>query len=320
MLLVVATAALLALPAGAVAKPGYFTIGPGIQAEFRVAGSNGYTIDVRAGAEAGQRPSVSASARKGGASVSYGVSTPIGEGGSFNVHLPGVGRVAVRFEARSEDTRKAPDNCKGRSTGVQHGYFRGTIRLRGERGYTEVDRTSAPGTLTRSYRQVCANGPPVNGGHTRHHQAKTPPARSSRLVAGTLPLGRSVDFSAGETQLGKTLLGPSFLATALDRRGRMLVLTVINSFGRGKLISSAPGSPQTVEVKPPAPFVGSAVFALTSPKTSTFEGDLSVEMPGLGTVSLAGPDHWSVLCEERKCTDTGPPGLQILESDFTVGD
>ena len=73
-------------------------------------------------------------------------------------------------------------------------------------------------------------------------------------------------------------------------------------------------------VAPPAPFSGSATFHLDDPKTASWTGDLAVEMPGLGKVSLTGDGIEAGLCSGlSNCTKTLPKDLQpVLEAPSGV--
>jgi hypothetical protein len=64
-------------------------------------------------------------------------------------------------------------------------------------------------------------------------------------------------------------------------------------------------------VEPPAPFEGSAAFHLESPTQASWTGDLSVDLPGIGKVALAGPGTSADLCEQNACTATLAPGAYV---------
>ena len=66
------------------------------------------------------------------------------------------------------------------------------------------------------------------------------------------------------------------------------------------------GPPTKATVKPPAPFAGIAEFALESPQLASWTGNLSVAIPTLGTVALAGPRFNPLLCGAGGCTETAP--------------
>ncbi|MBS1880225.1 MAG: hypothetical protein JST31_11965 [Actinobacteria bacterium] len=297
-----------AFPASAVAKPGHFVTPAERTAEFKLHGSNGYAISVQtAAARQPSRGRVSVIAKSGPASVAYVVRGSLARDDSISVRLPHVGRIAVRFEPVHVGHVQAPDNCQARPSVVEYGYFRGTIELHGERGYTEVERTSAPGTVTQSFRRVCSDA--GTGGKATHVTAKF-------LLAGGGGNGGVLNFTAGSFDVGSTTVGPVFTATAIRIREGMAVSTSVQARGgAADFVTSEPGAPKAAEVKPPRPFEGSAAFHLISPHKSTWEGDLAVEMPGIGRVALAGPDFSSALCENSSCTKT-MPGAGMFGSFF----
>lgn len=306
--LVVALAvALVAAPANAIAKPGYFVSGQGRRAVLSTHGSNGFRVRIEARAPRRQRLSqIYVTASKGPATVQYSVRGSLASDDSIDVHLPHVGRIAVDFVPAHVTRRRRPDNCEGSPSRVEHGYFRGYISLRGEREFTVVERSSARGRVVQTYRSVCDN----QGSSAGNHKG---PKFSSEIIFTGAKKGRSrPGFMAYQAEFGQTLVGPSFSARTAHFREGMSVFTGVDvEGGRGDLTAPELGDPKVVEVQPPAPFEGSATFRLTGAKTSTWEGDLAVELPGLGKESLAGPDFWSAYCQEQKCTDTLPANVVV---------
>ena len=75
-------------------------------------------------------------------------------------------------------------------------------------------------------------------------------------------------------------------------------------------LTAPDGTPTEATVKPPAPFSGTATFKLESPTTASWTGDLSVELPTLGTVDLAEPGFQAGACAAQ-CTKTFPDGAEI---------
>jgi len=300
---------LAALPGSAIAKPGYFVSGHGRRAVLHVAGSNGYRVKLEANAARHHRAGqIYVTASKRPASVQYTVRGSLASDDSIDVRLPHVGRIAVRFVPRHVTRGRVPDNCKGSPSRIEHGYFRGSISLRGEREFTIVDRTSAPGRIVRSYRTVCDNQ-----GFWEPANSKGPKLSTKLLFIGDEKISNPVGFTAIETEFGPKLIGPRFSANVTRFREAMLVRTSVEAEGdRGDFTAPEPDAPKVAEVEPPAPFEGTATFRKTGPRTSTWDGDLAVEMPGLGKVALAGPAFWSVYCQDTHCTNTAPPNVSIV--------
>jgi hypothetical protein len=289
------------LPASAVAKPGYFVFPAHRSATIHLRGSNGYRIEVQAtAARSKTRSQIYVTAHNGPATVFYFAHGSLAADGSIDAHLPHVGRIALDFDPLHVHQRRIEDVCKGHPSVVERGYFRGTIQLHGERGFTTVDRSSAPGSVIHAPRHVCHYGTPHHGKRAHHRQAPFTSLSATREEG-------FLSFEATRDNFGFGVIEPTFAALAFRIRGGMGVLSSIYVTGKiGDFAIAKPGKPRVAQVSPPAPFEGSATFKLTSPKTSTWEGDLSVELPGHGRVQLAGPDFSSTLCEDRHCTDTAP--------------
>jgi hypothetical protein len=306
--------ALMAVPASAGAKPGFSVQRPQRWSEFSVRGANGYRVRVSATKAEPKAPgNLYVSASKGSATVQYSTRGVIRKDGAIDVRLPGVGRIAVHFHATRVTREAVADNCKGRASVIRHGVFRGTIRLRGEGGYTSVHRRSAKGKVTQSFRQVCdqrEHGSEGGGSGGSFHQ--------SFLFAG-LQGQRSIDFMASKVDFGPKFGGSMvfFTASSGARHDGLFVNSLVSAQGKASEFSTpdSPGVLGDATVEPPSPFQGSATFHLDSPTSSSWTGTLGVELPGIGKVALAGSGFWSALCEDAACTKTLPPNVGI----FTFG-
>jgi hypothetical protein len=307
-----ATLLLLVMPAIAVAKPGFSVEGPQRRSEFSLRATNGYRISVSAAPARRKRdPNVFITASKGQRDmVQYtarGLSTA---DGLIKTKLPGVGRIAVRFNQLRISREAVPHNCKGRASVIRHGIFEGRIELHGERGYTSVHGHSASGTITQSFRQVCDQREPghreTGGGNSFH--LKT-------LLAGKEG-ERRLDFSVSRFDLGPKFGGPSvfFSASSSVQRHGFFVFASVSAEGEPAmfLTPDPAGTLEDASVSPPAPFHGTATFHLDSPTSASWTGTLSVELPGVGDVPLAGTGFWSTLCEDATCTKTLPPNVRVL--------
>lgn len=306
-------AAVAALPTAASAELGPRPSGVQDSASIRFPGSNGYEIAVQAISGARDDPfgllfvSAQKIAKKDLATVTYMVRGTLASDDSLEVHLPHVGRIDVTFDARKTTRRRLPKRCTGHPTIVSRGYFRGTIELHGERDFTAVERSSAPGQVTRSFRKSCRKG-------------KSRARRSDSRAAGKKEVFTLLAAGVRQGTLNviamKNLI-PGFDASVVSaektrfREGMLIATKVAVKAKADDLVAPDPGKPKIVELTPPAPFEGSATFELTSPKTSTWRGDLAVELPNLGRTRLAGKSFESVLCQGTRCTHTasGPIGF-----------
>lgn len=316
--LVLAALVLVALPAGAAAKPGFSVIGPERSTEFALPATNGYRVSVSATPSRGKRFSnVFISASKGQRStVQYlakGLDTADGQ---VKAKLPGVGRIAVRFNELKASREAVADNCKGRAAIIRHGTFVGTIELHGEHGYTSVHSRRAPGTITLSFRQVCDQREP---GHKETGGGDFPHLKT--LIVGREGR-RTLSFSALRFDFGPRFGGPSvsFSASSSMQRHGFFVLASASVEGKPAMFLTPDrvGVLEDASVTPPAPFHGSATFHLDSPTSSSWTGTLSVELPGVGDVPLAGSGFWSGLCEDTHCTETVPPGVHLAFASISA--
>jgi hypothetical protein len=252
--------------------------------------------------------------RSKGEIVTYQVLGRATGDGRIDAKLPGIGRIDLDFVQTREAKGgfQPPTGCTSSGTdATRTGYFRGVIRIHGEGGFTTVARRNAHGVISESPREVC-----------KERQTKTPvkhptpalPASVRSLGAGHSAHGGELAFAA----VGYAGYEPADEATQFaasyshTRRGMVISAYVIAVAGPTAFsLPAGSGTPTEATVEPPAPFIGSATFRLESPEQSSWTGDLSVEMPTLGTVSLAGPGFWSGLCARGSCTKTFPPDVEI---------
>jgi hypothetical protein len=192
------------------------------------------------------------------------------------------GRVAVRLKTERMRKGKLEEQCTGKPETIRYGVFAGTIRFRGEGGYTSVDARRATGRLSSGTKIKCVfpNLRPGSGPAARaaHASRQVPPS----LVASQ---GRQRVFAV-EVSGGKRR-SPFFSAFSQEQRGRMEIFR--NVFAEAPLSSFAFASDlSSATVQPPQPFQGEASFQRT-PASPTWSGTLSVDFPGREGVRLAGP-------------------------------
>lgn len=261
--------------------------GTPLTAEFRVAGSHDYRVGIYASRD---RVTVFA-ARRHAASYyeAKGRVTPRG----VEARLGRYGRIAVSFRERS--VKRVPSRtfgCSGGPEVVRSGVFVGTIRFRGEGGYTRVAARRARGRTTVSPRWRCSGG---RGGDLTTPDQVVLAAGCGR--GGFSVVGhRSVD--KGPRVFPDEDTTTSFLAAFLERRGRMRVVRVafVRSGRRAFLFDEA-FSFATVE--PPAPFHGVGRLVRDPSGAGSWEGTLSVDLPGR-TVDLIDPRYRIALVRYRQ--------------------
>lgn len=299
---VLAVVAALLLAPGAAAKPREFTLPPSQEIEFGARASNGYKLLVLALSEANESL-VGARFSKGAAAVSY--IKEVGRNADdqrFKVRLPGIGRVNVAFQPHGKADREGPyTGCRGRGSSTQRGIFVGTIRLRGEHGFTEVDRTRARGAVTRNFRQTCKEGEkraPDKGGGKMPAIEETELTVSGQRAGGSLFFSASRPDGAGTPEPFRSVV---YLAGLSELRQGMVVQRVAAVEGGPRTLTATPEAPGVAVATPPAPFTGTGNFSLAADGSALWTGDLSIELPGIDPLLLTGKSLSAELCFNDKC-------------------
>ena len=282
--LICVVAASLILPAWSVAKPGD-SFGPSQRhAEAHLAGTHGYRLTIRADSSV-----TWVMASRGTTSVNYMLLQSKLEGDKIDVRLPGVGRVFLRFRERSRSHERSTGSCP--ASLIRKGVFVGWVKISGERGYTNAESRHVRGEIVREPSGKCR----------RRGIARASSAGNELLDAST-ERGRGylsfMAISFPSTRLANNLV---FVASLMRVRGRMVVFNQQAAISKdaGALEVAAP--PRSATVEPPAPFTGSASFQQEAAKQFSWTGDLAVELPGVGEVTLAGPKFETNLCIGRRC-------------------
>jgi len=313
-LLAAAALPLLALPSGAAAKPGYSVSPESHLAIAGLAGSNGYRITIVA---LSPRYVALVAIRRGSA-VSYFVRAPF-DGKRIDARFGKLGRVSVRFEPDGPPQREDQPGgslCKGGASTSQSGRFVGTIRFRGERGFTTVRRSTVRTAVFHRFRQVCKRPPE---GKVTEPEPEDKGTSVSAVVRGN-PEGPVFTAYAIPPEAGLQKEGASFNVSVTDRRQSMIVThSASASGGPGAFAVTPLGTvPATATVSPPSPFEGSATLTKTPGGATTWTGDLSVELPGRGTVVLTGPSFAAKLCRNISCACNRRQlclGISVVEAE-----
>jgi hypothetical protein len=294
--LAVATLALFAAPGGAAAKPGYYVSPESHLAIAHLSGSNGYRIIIAA---LGPR-NVALLATRRGSSVSYYVRAPF-HGKRIDARFGKLGRISVRFEPDGPlQHRNEPVGplCKGPYTATnQPGRFVGTIRFRGERGFTTVRRSTVRTTVVHSSRLVCKRPP-----ESKVREPKDNATSLSAVTRGN-PEGPRFTAYSVPAEGGLQADGPNFSASVTDRRPSMIVTHSAGASDGPDAFAVTPlgAVPATATVSPPSPFEGSATLTKSPGGATSWTGDLSVELPGRGTLDLTGRSFAAKLCRNISC-------------------
>lgn len=285
---------LLALPAGAAAKPGYYVIKPSRQISLHLRGSHGYAIQVYG---LGPRR-VLLIASKGNSSASYVVHGKVSDDG-VEADFGKAGRVAVRLRPAGppeDETNSFVPGCHGKSSTTQRGRFVGSIRFLGEQGYTEVRTKGARGTVFHSYRQVCKR----QSGSRRQPRSLFPPLISLGAASSNrrLPWFSVFEEKPGNERGRFFVEGATFEANQSERREGVSIDRSADLTAPSTTLTVSPlgSDPISATVSPPAPFSGAASFEETTEGHGAWTGDLEAELPGVGQVALTGPTYSASFC------------------------
>lgn len=281
--LLTALSLLFFAPAAAGSTSRYFSPA---SASFSLRAGSGYRIAVE---RIGGRVSLSALhvGKFSIASTSYTVRSKVSPQ-RIDARFGKFGRISVRLKTERMRKGKLEEQCRGKPETVRFGVFVGTIRFRGEGGYTSVAARRAKGQLSSGQKIRCVfpNLRPSSA-HMAHESRQVPPS----LVAFQ---GRQRFFEADVS--GGRQRSIFFSAGSLERRGRMQIFR--NAFADAPLSSFVFASDlSSATVQPPSPFQGEAGFqrALDGP---VWSGTLSVDFPGREDVRLAGPRFESRLARD----------------------
>jgi hypothetical protein len=304
----------LALPGGAVAKPGHYKTKSLSTEQFQLHGSNDYTLDVAVVNRRAQLI-IHKAIGHGGLSVAYFLRGKLSPGPDLHFPIGDEGEVNLHFVPRGRPEETPLPGCKGGPQVIEEGTLVGTVRFRGRDGFTTVDTHRAHVIVARVPSMTCREvetstnivgvGLPASGGEV--------PDGMTRLIAGSRP---------GNQIFGASLLGeegvicggefPGFSASISRREGgaEMASSAFVAGVPSNFRIPGSLDPPATTTVEPPAPFSGSASFSLTAPRHAEWSGDLAVVLPGYGRVPLTGPSVKAALCEGETCTPTLPKSLR----------
>jgi hypothetical protein len=273
LVLMCAVLAALLVPTGAAASS---NPSEGVEdgyARAHLAGTHGYRITILA---LGRDLIVTAT--KGTASVTYFLIKSGLEGDRIHARLPGVGRVFLEFHERRRPHGRAVHGCRESET-ARKGVFVGTVKIRREHGYTSALSHHVRGEILQEGNGECHRRPAAHASSS-----------ASRLLSASTSRGKGYlsfsTFNFPSLGVGSDLL---FGASLARKRGHMFVLTTQNAVDKDPAALEIAAPPRSASVTPPAPFTGSATFQQESSKDFSWAGDLAVELPGVGEVSLAGP-------------------------------
>jgi hypothetical protein len=279
-----AVAVLLLVPPLAAAKPAPSARSGSkalVLSSFELEGSNGYTIEAGAFREGSFPATVAVAAHRGQLRASYAISGVLEPG--IHAIFGSLGQVAVDFHRKTRSVERPEKGC---TYVTETGVFSGEFRFMGEGGYTSAEATSAPGEVVRLHNGFCGFG----------RRGRPGIFSSTILVARSrIPHG-FLEFEASSLDLAPSF---EFRARTQESLGSMTITRSGSAKAMKGDVKIGPGKrPRRIDVNPPAPFAGSARFRDPTGGPPTWEGSLSVSLPGAPTVAtpLAGPGFGARLC------------------------
>jgi hypothetical protein len=274
----VALTALTAVPGTALAKEDF-------DLAFRFPASNGYELAV-----GGYDSTAFISASKHDRSKhSLGLSTYIARGKvsptAIHADFGALGSVAMRFQPSGKVTHsRRHRHCLGPDRYTIHfGVFVGSVRFRGEGGYTSARVNRVKGKEITPRLLFCPDTFFEEIRQEQRTRAKDKNAKLTRLEAGLRSGLTAREFGAA-AKGGKA----GFFAVSEESLGALAVfrLAVVRAspatFAFDNALSLA-------GVTPPAPFSGSASFQRAPTGAKIWAGSLAVSFPGEPGVPLTGP-------------------------------
>lgn len=255
--------------------------GPEAQAEFSRKASNGYSILFEV-----NRGMASLTARSDEGTVIYSGRGSLVDG-RIQFGLGKLGRISARFKPDgSIDRLRPPKSCKGREQVVRSGAFVGSIKFRGESGYTRLNAHRVHGTMASPRSWKCPATPDRHSGN-----AASLPAALSAFT----PHNRVVFVAIGGSE---ELPFRFFIAGTSERQGALRVNRSVLVEG-GPRSFDALGDLSSATVIPPKPFAGTASFKRNADGSTEWSGTLSVALPGVESTALTGPTFTANLAKPR---------------------
>jgi hypothetical protein len=269
-------------------------------AEFHLQGSDGYAISFSFSGPEASIAAVGVPSPLVVVSAAY-VTQKRFDGDRIRARFGSRGRVAVEFKPSGKATyRWPPQRCEGKPKVTQPGVFVGTIRFRGEGGYTSIDRSRARGEVRTPARWECRRG-------KRAHGAGLDPEAERFTIldasAGGYPLASfSTTASRPQGRSGETM----FLASRLEGRPTSMVV-IRRVFAHGEDESfSFDDALSTATAAPPLPFEGSGTFTVgPGGDDGSWLGSLTVDFPGAEDVPLAGEGFGARLFRSKEFWSMG---------------
>jgi hypothetical protein len=272
---------------------------------FTLRGSNGYLITVFGATGGGERSTVSLSAAHGTANATYtteGTVSPTRMEASFGR----LGAISLRFQSSGQVRHTTvPPKCRVNGfpsvAKARLGTFSGTIRFRGEGGYTRIfahrimGHVGEPWAILGGGRedQCLSLGSGANEAPGALLAASSPREAAS-FSATAEPPSSTPATGSSSAMLARGLGNYRFDGSTLEKRSGMLISRSTAATGPADDFIFS-GALSSATLTPPAPFSGTGTFQRNADGSTSWTGSLSVSLPGRRKVRLTGPRFKSSL-------------------------
>jgi hypothetical protein len=281
-----ALAVLFCVSEGAGAKVGHGRPPAERWIDIALEGSNGYSIHI----SVNPRRHLILQVTKEGFAAEYMTRDVLANTDRVKAKLLGLGTISVQFHPRGPVRHPSLPGCGKKRPTVQQGVVRGTIRFVGEQEYTQVEVHEAEAATEKPTSWLCRYGAKFEPNPREREWV----SKFSAEAEGGLFLARK--YRPGVIDGGQVLYlaetGEAFETTS----GRVPLTIYRHVMVPAPVSTFSDVRPEHLTVSPPPPFSGTGTLARTPESVFTWEGDLSVQFPGLDPIPLAGPSFGSEYC------------------------
>ncbi len=224
------------------------------------------------------------------------------------------GRIDLSFRTKRPGGRPSR-GCESKGLIRERGTFVGTIRFRGEQGFSSVSATRAKGIVVH----FCSRTPEPGRNPLRRAVPPDPPAFFEISLVAETERGRQEIELQSETvsPLGAdgTLADPTTLVSAEleEEQGRIGIERTAIVLAEPPSTSPLGATPTTASLTLPYPFSGTGSYREEAGAPASWTGDLQVDLPGAENQPLVGSDFTAVLCRGksgngkfRRCLERQP--------------
>lgn len=220
--------------------------------------------------------------RKSGQQAVYSAPGEVSAEG-ISVDFGSLGEFVVAYQPfRTLETHGPNRHCEGEPATTTEGYFRGTMRFRGEGDYARIEARRVKGTLVLHPEWSCDYG---------RARASRTLARTANQEATLVANSRrdairfGVLASRGEDDRPQTF----FFAVNQEVREKVAISRFTYASTRAAAGFKFDNRRGSAFADPPAPFAGFARYLRRPDAPDSWKGPLTVPLLGLGRVHLAGP-------------------------------